>query len=111
MWNLPRRIGPFCKDLFGAPERQTRWTLQVMAVHTDYRHRGIGSELVYEGLERAKRDPEGELPVCVVAAEGRYKFYQKCGFGQVEGSTNKVGGTENPLMRAGVGGGDVMWTK
>ncbi len=82
-----------------------------MAVHHTYQRRGIGSELVHEGLERAKRDPEGELPVCVVSAEGKYPFYQKCGFGEVEGSVNKAGGSENLLLKAGVGGGDVMWTK
>jgi predicted N-acetyltransferase YhbS len=82
-----------------------------MAVHPEYQGKGFGRELVQQGLERAKHDAEGDLPVCVVSADGKEGFYQKCGFGDIEGYTATAGGSENPLMRAGIGGGAVMWTK
>jgi ribosomal protein S18 acetylase RimI-like enzyme len=82
-----------------------------MAVHPEYQGKGFGRELVQQGLERAKHDPEGDLPVCVVSADGKEGFYQKCGFGDIEGYTSKAGGSDNPLMRAAIGGGAVMWTK
>ena len=97
--------------MFSAPHRQTRWSLEVLAIHPDYQGRGFGRELVHQGFERAKHDPEGDLPVCVVAAEGKDPFYQKCGFGDVEGYMSTAGGSKNPLMKAGLRGGAVLWTK
>ena len=47
----------------------------------------------------------------MVAAGGKEGFYQKNGFGDIEGYTAKEGGKDNPLCRAGIEGGAIMWTK
>jgi predicted N-acetyltransferase YhbS len=78
-------------------------------VSPEHQGKGFGRELVAEGLERARNDPQGEVPVVVIAAEGKEFFYQKCGFGEIEGYTSTAGGDENPLFRLGIGGGAVLW--
>ena len=109
--NFIDRIAPFSTHLFDAPHREVRWGLEIMAVAPGCQGKGIGKKIVHEGFSRARQDPEGDLPVVVVAAHGKEGFYQNCGFGDVEGWTSTLGGMENPLYRVGIRGGGVLWTK
>ncbi|KIY00947.1 uncharacterized protein Z520_03613 [Fonsecaea multimorphosa CBS 102226] len=114
IWNFVPRILPFCGHFFSAPHRQVRWSLEVLGVHPDHQGKGYGRELVEDGLLRAKKDPEGDLPVCVVAADGKEAFYLKVGFNEIVGYTSKTvaeDGSDNPLRQNGIGGGAILWTK
>ena len=108
------RVIPYILQFFDAPHRQDHWSLEVLAVHPDHQGKGYGKELVLQGLEKAKTDPEGDLPVCVIAADGKETFYQKCGFKELVGWASRTtgkDGSDNPLRRNGVGGGAVLWTR
>ncbi|RMD41551.1 hypothetical protein DV735_g3590, partial [Chaetothyriales sp. CBS 134920] len=103
LWNFFQQVGPFAAAFFAAPHRQTHWALETLAVLPGEQGKGYGRDLVLEGLERASTDPAGDLPVSVVAADGKETFYQKVGFKELVGW--------NPLKANGVGGGAVLWTK
>ena len=110
--NFIDRLIPLAAHLYEAPHRQVRWGLEVLVIDPAHQGKGFGKELVKEGLTRAKNDPEGDLPVVVVSATNKERFYQANGFGDIEGWMDKVGGEQNPLYRAGqTEGGAVMWTK
>ncbi|EXJ66889.1 uncharacterized protein A1O5_10084 [Cladophialophora psammophila CBS 110553] len=107
-WNFVARIRPFCSHFFSTPHRQIRWSLEVLGLHPDYQGKGYGRELVDNGLLRAKNDPAGALPVCVVAADCKEAFYLKVRFNEIVGDTTKtVGkdGSDNPLREKMLGGG------
>ncbi|RMZ88722.1 hypothetical protein DV736_g4055, partial [Chaetothyriales sp. CBS 134916] len=114
-WNFYEQAGPYMAQFFSAPHRQTRWSLEVLAVHPNEQGKGYGRELVTDGLERlAKNDAEGELPVSVVSANGKEAFYEKMGFKELVGwASRTVGedGSDNPMRRNGVLGGAVLWTR
>ena len=114
-WNFHRSARPFYAAFFSAPYRQIHWSLEALAVHPLYQGKGHGRQLVEDGLQRARSDPqEGDLPACVIAADGKEGFYQKCGFAELVGWISKAtgeDGTDNPLRRNGVGGGAVLWTR
>lgn len=84
-----------------------------MCVHPDYQYRGHGRELVKWGLDRAK---EERIPSVVVAAEGKERFYQRCGYQETVGVMSQTelvdgfGRRDNPFRERGVGGGAVIWT-
>lgn len=65
-------------------------------------------------LRVVENDPVGDLPVCVVAADGKEEFYNKVGFrylvGWLSRAVDATGG-DNPLRANGLGGGAVLWTK
>jgi GNAT superfamily N-acetyltransferase len=102
---------PFVSHLYDLPHRETHWSLEILGILPEHQGKGFGRELVEDGFAKAKNDPEGDLPVVVVAAKDKEGFYQRIGFGEIEGWTSQAGGTANPLNRAGVGGGAVLWTK
>jgi GNAT superfamily N-acetyltransferase len=82
-------------------------------VHPDYHGRGYGRKLVEQGLEVSRNDGTGNLPACVIAADGKEVFYQKCGFGNLVGWVSRTfddKGRDNPLRLNGVSGGAVLWT-
>lgn len=82
-------------------------------MHPDHQGRGHGRQLVEQGLEVSRNDEMGSLPVCVVAADGKEVFYQKCGFNDLVGWVSRTfddKGRDNPMRSNGVGGGAVLWT-
>jgi len=106
-------IIPFAPEFFSAPHRKIHWSLENLAIHPDYQGRGYGRQLVEWGLEDAKHDPTGNLPACVIAADGKEVFYQKCGFHELVGWLSKTvddKGRDNPMRGNGLGGGAVLWT-
>ncbi|RMZ85427.1 hypothetical protein DV737_g754, partial [Chaetothyriales sp. CBS 132003] len=115
LWNFEEQVGPYISQFFSAPHRQTRWSLNNLAVHPNEQGKGYGRELVAGGFERlTKNDAEGELPVSVIAADGKETFYAKMGFTELVGWASKtVGedGSDNPMRRNGVPGGAVLWTR
>ncbi len=81
LWNFLPSIAPFCGPFFSAPHRQTHWSLEILAVDPGYQGHGHGRDLVQDGLQRSRHDPEGlseglenGLSVCVVAADGKENF-------------------------------------
>ncbi|EHY58390.1 hypothetical protein HRR83_007244 [Exophiala dermatitidis] len=74
-------------------ERAESWYLECLAVHPAFQRRGQGRALVDWGLEQARK--EG-IAASVIAADGKERFYQKCGFdvGPVGRSGEGLG---NPL--------------
>lgn len=113
-WNFGPSIIPFTSEFFSAPHRQTHWTLENLGVHPDHQGKGYGRRLVEQGLEVSRNDPTGDLPVNVIAADGKEGFYQKCGFGDLVGWVSRTlddKGRDNPMRVNGVGGGAVLWTR
>lgn len=75
-----------------------------------YRKFGHGRELVEWGLQRAL---EEGLPAAVMAAAGKERFYQRCGFTEVVGWANEgvdAQGRVNPL-KGRVTGGCILYTR
>lgn len=57
--------------------RAESWYLEALGVHPDYQNRGLGRALVKWGLDQA--ECEG-VSASVIAADGKERFYQRCGF-------------------------------
>lgn len=115
-WNFGPSITPFLKPFFDAPHRQVHWSLENLAVHPAHQGQGHGRQLVDRVLQICQSDPveDGGPPVCVIAANGKEGFYQKCGFGHLVGWLCKAvddQGNDNPLRMNRVGGGAVLWTR
>jgi GNAT superfamily N-acetyltransferase len=110
-WNFADRMLPYVGRLYSAPHRKINWSLTMLAVDPKYQGRGIGRSLVEEGFQRARTDPEGDLPVVVASAEGKEDFYRKCGFTEMVGYLTQEGGDANPLKQAGMTGLAVLWSK
>ncbi|ETI29383.1 hypothetical protein G647_01836 [Cladophialophora carrionii CBS 160.54] len=113
-WMLGPMIFRFGRQFMAGAHRERHWSLEILGVDPRYQGRGHGRELVEQGLEMARLDPEGDLPGCVMAADGKEGFYQKCGFKELVGylcDAEDDAGGENPFRRNGVGGGAVLWTR
>lgn len=112
--NFMQRCMPYSKHLLEWPTkpwRKEHWSLENLAVHPRCQGRGLGRELVVWGLGEARSE---EVPCVVVAAAGKERFYQKCGFTELVGySTRDVEGltTRNPMGVRGVEGGAVLWSQ
>jgi len=81
--------------------RQENWYLDMLAVHPDYQGKQHGRALVQWGLDEAVKD---NVCASVIAADGRDRFYGRCGF--VEVGRANVG----PLAENGIKGGAIMFT-
>ena len=84
-------------------ERAQSWYLESLGVRPEYQNRGLGRKLVQWGLDQAER--EG-VSASVIAADGKERFYQLCGF-DVEPVGRSGEGENNPL--ADVPGGLVFF--
>ncbi|KAJ9644848.1 hypothetical protein H2204_001310 [Knufia peltigerae] len=79
--------------------RAESWYLACLAVHPDFQGKGQGRALVAWGLEQARK--EG-VACSVIAADGKERFYQTCGFNV--GPVGRGGeGDGNPLKNVGGG--------
>ena len=74
-------------------ERSPCWYLESLAVSPEHQNRGVGRKLVQWGLDQAEKE---RIACSVIAADGKERFYQKCGF--------DVG----PVGRAGEGEGNPL---
>ncbi|KAJ9611638.1 hypothetical protein H2200_004822 [Cladophialophora chaetospira] len=84
-------------------DRSESWYLECLAVHPDHQKKGHGRALVEWGLEQARK--EG-IACSVIAADGKERFYQACGFDV--GPVGRAGeGEGNPLRE--VAGGLVFF--
>ncbi|KIX01114.1 uncharacterized protein Z518_10180 [Rhinocladiella mackenziei CBS 650.93] len=76
--------------------RAESWYLECLAVDPAYQNQGAGRALVAWGLEQARK--EG-IATSVIAADGKERFYQNCGFDI--GPVGRSGeGEGNPLRKA-----------
>lgn len=91
---------------FWSESRASNWYLNLCCVDPDYQQRGCGRLLVSWGLDRACQ--EG-VYASVIASDGSTDFYLKSGFDEVVGNASRAGGEANPMMRANVQGGDVLF--
>lgn len=91
----------------GVP-RKENWYLHLCCVAPGCQGKGYGKDLVKWGLDKAS---EEGVHASVMAAKGAEKFYAKYGYDEIVG--NCCDGEENPLRKAGVTGGDIlfMWAK
>jgi GNAT superfamily N-acetyltransferase len=113
-WMLGPMISRFGRQFMGGAHCESHWSLEILGVDPRFQGHGYGRELVEQGLEMARSDPAGDLPGCVMAADGKEWFYQKCGFKELVGyvcDAEDDQGVENPFRRNGVGGGAVLWTR
>jgi predicted N-acetyltransferase YhbS len=92
---------PFAEPLWAAP-RDECWDLSVLGTNPACQGQSIGRRLVSWGLQRAD---EEHVAASVVSADGKEKFYQLCGYGEIAGCVTE--GEGNPL--AGVRGGIVLF--
>ncbi|KAK5940892.1 hypothetical protein PMZ80_007309 [Knufia obscura] len=123
-WSFGPTVWPFISRHFTEPAyRRNHWELCLLGVAPGQQGRGVGTELVAWGIQRAKN--EG-LPAVVVGAAGTEKFYQKQGFEIYAGScpeedlviekkTTDGHGMQkkvivNPLKQRGIRGGGIFWT-
>jgi GNAT superfamily N-acetyltransferase len=99
--NIIERSYPFLDHVWTGPQAEC-WYLESLAVHPDYQDEGNGRALVQWGLDQAAR--EG---VCasVIGADGKERFYQRCGFDREYGRSGQ--GEGNPL--ADVPGGIIFF--
>ena len=95
---------PYMKHHWAGP-RAINWYLVLCCVDPEFQGRGCGRLLTRWGLERAL---EEGIRASVIATEGSSEFYLKCGFNGIVGNASK--GEGNPLMKANVKGGDVLFT-
>lgn len=91
-----------------AGSRATNWYLSLCCVDPEFQQRGCGRLLTSWGLERAR---EEGIRASVIASDGSSGFYLKCGFDEIVGNASR--GEGNPMTKASVQGGDVlfMWVK
>lgn len=95
---------PYWKSYWAGP-CATNWFLSLCCVDPAHQKSGYGRLLTRWGLERAK---EERIKASVIASEGSSGFYLKCGFKKIVGNASK--GEGNPLAKANVKGGDVIFT-
>ena len=70
------------------PKGRRYWYLAALAVRLDYRHQGIGTTLVRDGMSRASRE---ESPVFLHSWPTLLSFYRRLGFSPVvEGSLKGI---------------------
>lgn len=79
-------------DHIWAGPRAESWYLECLAVHPEHQKGGNGRALVQWGMEQAER--EG-VTASVVAADGKERFYERCGFDVKVGMAGE--GEGNPL--------------
>lgn len=94
---------PFFKHHWDG-DRKNNWYLDLCGVHPDYAGKRLGQALVGWGLDRAR---EEGIHASVTASKGNERFYLRCGFDEVVGNCTQ--GEGNPLSKAGVEGGDVLF--
>ncbi|WEW58034.1 hypothetical protein PRK78_003501 [Emydomyces testavorans] len=105
-YNFDAAYFPYVAHFYSSPPyRKNTWSLVCLAVLPQYRTRGHGRELVAWGLERAR---EERIVANVVAAKGKENFYRRCGFTDLVGWATD--GEENPLKKAGIEGGAILFT-
>lgn len=90
--DMVERSYPFLDHVW-LGDRAESWYLENLAVHPGFQRKGQGRALVAWGLEQARK--EG-IACSVIAADGKERFYQACGF--------NVG----PVGRAGEGEGNPL---
>lgn len=93
---------------YWAGSRATNWYLVLCCVDPQAQQRGCGRLLASWGVERSRK--EG-IHASVIASDGSTDFYLKCGFDEVVGNASRAGGEANPMTRAKVKGGDILFTR
>ncbi|KAK4580139.1 hypothetical protein LTR86_000342 [Recurvomyces mirabilis] len=84
--------------------REQCWDIALLAVSPHHQGEGHGKKLMQWGIDQATRE---ELPISVISAYGKDKFYNKLGFTIASGSAQD--GEGNPL--AGLVKGGLIWWK
>ncbi|PSR93831.1 hypothetical protein BD289DRAFT_364322 [Coniella lustricola] len=103
--DILERAHPYFEHMYDG-ERAENWSLEWLGVDPDHQGKSLGRELVRWGLDRADED-EGDVWTVVIAAKGKDRFYQNCGFGFIEGSGTM--GEGNPL--ANMEGANMHWRR
>lgn len=86
----------------GTGKRRECYDLTWLAVDPHYQGHGHGAKLVKWGLDRADAE---NVAVSIISAEGKERFYEKCGMTRIDARAGD--GEGNPL--AGQGGGQFFF--
>jgi GNAT superfamily N-acetyltransferase len=84
--------------------RANNWYLNLCCIDPRYQKRGIGQALVHWGLERARTE---NVHASVTTSHSNEAFYLRCGFDEIVGTCSE--GEGNPLAKANVKGGEILW--
>lgn len=104
MADVLERMDPFTKH-YWTGSRAESWYLNLLGVDPAHGGKGAGRELVQWGFSRAREEGVG---CSVIAALGREKFYERCGYDVTVGKAGALGGERNPL-RDIQGGTIIFW--
>ncbi|KAK3672858.1 hypothetical protein LTR78_007211 [Recurvomyces mirabilis] len=102
---LFQQIDPFISHHW-AGSRAEVWMLELIAVDPMTGKKGYGRQMLEWGMQRAKEDG---LACSLIAGKGAVGFYRRCGFDIEVGTLTDEGGDDNPMRRAGVEGGTIMF--
>jgi len=101
--SLLERSGPFIKHHWTGTRAES-WYLDLIGVDPTEAGHGYGRQLVAWGRARATEDGIG---ASLIAAAGRDRFYQACGFDVIVGTAGDEGGEANELGR--IEGGTIFF--
>lgn len=93
MADVLERVDPFTKHHWTGTRAES-WYLNLLGVDPAYGGKGVGRELVQWGFVRAREEGVG---CSVIAALGKERFYERCGFDVTVGKAGDLGGEKNPL--------------
>lgn len=91
--DILERMDPFTKHHWTGTRAES-WYLNLLGVDPAHGGKGAGRELVQWGFTRAREEGVG---CSVVAALGKERFYERCGFDVTVGKASDFGGERNPL--------------
>ena len=103
MSDVLERMDPFTAHHWTGTRAES-WYLNLLGVDPAYSGQGIGRELVQWGFVRAREEGVG---CSVIAALGKERFYERCGFDVTVGKASDFGGGANPLRN--VKGGTIQF--
>lgn len=101
--SLLERSGPYIKHHWTGTRAES-WYLDLIGVDPTQGGHGYGRQLVAWGRERAAEEGVG---ASLIAASGRDRFYQACGFDVIVGSAGDEGGEANQLGQ--IEGGTILF--
>lgn len=100
-----RDSGPYIKHYWAGARPNNRY-LTLCCVDPAYQQHGCGRLLVRWGLKRAQ---EEGISASVIASDGSTGFSLKCGFNNIVGNASRAGVQANPMMKANVKVGEILF--
>lgn len=99
------QIDPFISHHWTGSRAEV-WMLGLIAVDPTAGKKGYGRQMVEWGMRHAEQDG---VACSLIAGKWAVGFYRKCGFNVETGTLTDEGGDDNPMRKAGVEGGTIMF--